>query len=95
MTAISRIEAAATEASLTFLRPMEGRPVSYQFDPPPGIPKRTGDYDPHPVTIRNARPLARALSIDVEGFALVDAPDFADFDDEDAIRAAYYPAVER
>ncbi len=95
MTAISRIEAAATQAPLYFLRPMDGRPVSYQYDPPPGIPKRTGEYDPHPITIRNARPIAPALSLDVEGFALVDAPDFTAFDDEAAIRATYYPAVER
>jgi hypothetical protein len=96
MTAQTRIQAAALEASLNFLRPMQGRPVSWQYDPPPGIPQRTGNYDAHAVTIRNARPLAPGLSLDVEGFALLRAPSaFADFQDEEAIRSFYYPEVER
>src|SRR4051812_39943163 len=95
MTAQTRILPAAVEAPLYFLRPMEGRPVSYQFDPPPGIPRRTGDYDPHPVTIRDGRPLAGKFSLDVEGFALIDAPGaFADFRDDEAIGSAYYSEVE-
>lgn len=96
MTAQTRIHAAAVEASLYFLRPMEGRPVSYQYDPPPGIPQRTGEYDAHEVTIRDARPLAARLSLDVEGFAMLRAPTaFADFQDGDAIGSIYYPEVER
>ena len=96
MTAHTRIEAAAIEASLTFLRPMAERPVSYQYDPPPGVPVRTGQYDPHLVTIEDARPLADALSLDIHGFSLLRAPSACDsFDDEAAIRAVYYPEVER
>jgi len=37
MTAHMRIQAAAIETSLNFLRPMAERPVSYQYDPPPGV----------------------------------------------------------
>jgi len=96
MTAHMRIEAAAIEAALNFLRPMAERPVSYQYDPPPGVPARTGQYDPHVVALGNARPLAESLSLDVEGFALIRAPSaLATFDDEAAIRAVYYPEVER
>ena len=96
MTAHMRIEAAAIEAPLNFLRPMAARPVAYQYDPPPGVPVRTGQYDPHVVTIRDARALAATLSLDVEGFALLRAPSALDsFDDEAAIRALYYPEVER
>lgn len=95
MKAWTRIEPAAIEASLNFLRPMTERPVSYQCEPPPGVPVRTGQYDAHVVAIRNARPESESLSLDVEGFALVAAPaGFSDFDDEAAIRAHYYPAVE-
>ncbi|MGQ0661475.1 CmcJ/NvfI family oxidoreductase [Sphingosinicella sp.] len=91
----TRIEPATIEASLNFLRPMKERPVSYQCEPPPGVPVRTGQYDAHRVAIRNARAGRELLSLDVEGFALVPAPaGFADFDDEAAIRADYYPAVE-
>jgi hypothetical protein len=75
---------------------MEGRPVSYQYDPPPGIPQRTGEDDAHQVTIHNARPFAALLSLDVEGFALLRAPStFTDFQDDAAICSAYYPQVER
>ncbi|MCE7795397.1 hypothetical protein LWE61_02370 [Sphingobium sufflavum] len=82
-------------AALHFLRPMDGRPVAYQYDPPPGVPQRTGDYDPQPVVIRDARPLAAGLSLDGEGFALLDRPSvFADFGDQDAIRSVYYREVE-
>lgn len=96
MTAHVRVTAAAIEAPLNFLRPMAERPVSYQFDPPPGVPVRTGHYDPHRVTIADARPLAPSLSLDVEGFALLRAPSaLHTFDDEATIRAIYYPEVER
>lgn len=96
MTAQMRIAAAAIQAPLLFLRPMAGRPVSYQYDPPPGVPVRTGIYDPHIVAIANARPLAASLSLDLEGFALLRAPSAcASFEDEAAIRAFYYPEVER
>jgi hypothetical protein len=95
MNAQTRIHAAAVETTLYFLRSMEGRPVSYLYDPPPGIPQRTGEYDAHAVMIRNARPLAAELSLDVEGFALLSAPSaFAGFHDDEAIRSAYYPEVE-
>ena len=48
------------------------------------------------MAIRNARPLAAGLSLDVEGFALLQTPSrFTDFDDNDTIRTIYYPEVER
>ncbi len=96
MTAHVRIEAAAVEAPLNFLKPMAERPVSYQYDPPPGVPVRTGQDEAHVVAINDARPLAASLSLDVEGFALLRAPSaFDSFEDEAAIRAVYYPEVER
>ena len=96
MTAQMRIEAAVTYAPLLFLRPMAERPVVYQYDPPPGVPVRTGQYDAHVVTIADARPIAATLSLDVEGFALLQAPSAFDlFDDEAAIRSLYYGQVER
>ena len=94
MSAFSPVLPDVTTATLQFLRPMRERPVSYQYDPPDGIPVRTGTYDPHAVQIRNARPLA--LSLDAEGFTLVPAQsDFSDYDDDAAIRSAYYPEVEQ
>ena len=96
MTAHMRIEAAAIEAPLNFLRPMAERPVSYQYDPPPGVPARTGQFDAHVVAIDDARPLAATLALDVHGFELLRAPSACgSFEDEAAIRAVYYPEVER
>ena len=90
------IKAASVEANLNFLRPMRERPVSYQYDPPPGVPVRTGQYDAHATPIGDARLLAAGLSLDVEGFALLRAPSrLARFEVEKAIRAIYYPEVER
>jgi len=95
MSAFSPILPAVTEAPLQFLRPMRERPYSYQYDPPEGTAPRNGTYDPHLVKIRNARPLVADLSLDAEGFTLVRAPDFSDYDDEAAIRSVYFPAVEQ
>ncbi len=87
--------APVTLATLNFLKPMHERLVSYQYDPPPGLPQRNGEDEPHLVAIADARPLAADLSLDAEGFELLQAPSaFASFDDPDAIRAAYYPEVE-
>ena len=95
MNALAQIESIAVEATLNFLRPSPERPVSYQYDPGPGIPERTGIYDAHPVFIRNGRALAANASLDVEGFAMVHAPTaFAGFTSDEAIRSAYYPEVE-
>ena len=96
MTAMIRIHAAAIDAPLNFLKPMPVRPVSYQYDPPAGVPRRSGDYEAHRVLIRDARPYASGLSLDREGFALLQTPTrFASFSDPAAIRSVYYPEVER
>jgi hypothetical protein len=75
---------------------MRERPYSYQYDPPEGTPVRNGTYDAHMLQVANARPLAPGLSLDVEGFTLVQAKtDFSAYHDEAAIRAVYYPEVEQ
>ena len=64
---------ARVEADLNYLAPMAERPRNYTFDPPPGVPRsntaasrRTGCpcYD--------VRPIASEITLDREGFALVD-----------------------
>lgn len=95
MTLHSPVRTDSTTAALNFLRPMAGRPVNYQYEPPRGVPARAGSYDRHAVTIRDARPIVGRLSLDVEGFALLRAPStLGDFGDEAAIRSIYYPEVE-
>ena len=83
----------AVEAELNYLRAGEGRPVSYTFEPPPGVPWTSGVLEPRRVTIRDARPLAVAgeLSLDKSGFERVaHASALTDFSDDAAIRSIYY-----
>ncbi len=102
MTALSPIHAAhsraaaVTPAILNFLKPMTERLYSYQYEPPAGVPKRNGEDQPQLVAIRDARPLAGLLSLDEEGFELLRARTvFAAWHDAGAIRAYYYPEVQR
>jgi hypothetical protein len=44
-------------APLNFLVPMAEKPVAYNYEPPPGIPVRTGQRITHHLRIRDARPI--------------------------------------
>jgi hypothetical protein len=82
-------------AELNYLAPTEGKPRTYAFDPPPGEPKSTNLSEPHDVPIFSGRPIAKSLSLDREGFALVKHPTIVrNFYDENEIRRVYYPAAE-
>ncbi len=82
-------------AELNYLATTPGKPRTYAYDPPPGEPKSTNLPEPHAVPIFNGRPLARGLSLDREGFALVKHPTIVrNFYDENEIRRVYYPAAE-
>jgi len=88
----------AVEAELNYLRAGEGRPVSYTFEPPPGVPWTSGALEPRRVTIRDARPLAAAgeLSLDKSGFERVaHRSALTDFSDDAAIRSIYYSESEQ
>ena len=88
----------AVEAELNYLRAGEGRPVSYTFEPPPGVPWTSGVLEARRVTIRDARPLAVAgeLSLDKSGFERVaHASALTDFSDDAAIRSIYYSESEQ
>lgn len=82
-------------AELNYLVPNGERPFSYQYDPPPGRPLRSGTYRAEVMTIGNGRLLPEA-ELDVEGYAFVDAPTaIDDFYAEGRLAEAYYPEVER
>ena len=88
----------AVEAELNYLRAGEGRPVSYTFEPPPGMPWTSGALEPRRVTIRDARPLAAAgeLSLDKSGFErIAHTSALTDFSDDAAIRSIYYSESEQ
>jgi hypothetical protein len=82
-------------ATINHLEPSQERPRAYQYEPPPGVPLRTGCYAPRPVFVRNGRLFDGRVSLDREGFVLLRAPTaFARYGDPDAVKAAYYPEVE-
>jgi len=72
------------------------RPVAYMYDPPPGVPQRSGQQIGKIVQVRNARPIARDLSLDREGFLLTEhETSISNFYDDRDVKARYYPEVER
>lgn len=80
---------------LTFLGEITGTPTNYfEVEPPPGVP-RLYPRVRCDVVVHDAR--AMALSIEREGVVLTEHRDgvIGDFRDEPALRATYYPAVER
>jgi hypothetical protein len=93
--AVRNIPVAGVEAELGFIIPDGTRPFSHQYDPPPGQPVRSHQYENRKVFIQDGRPQADAFSIDREGFALVaHATRVADLYDESALKADYYPETE-
>jgi hypothetical protein len=84
------------EADLVYLAPMAERPHSYTYDPPPGVPRTNTVNQSHLVTLYDARPIAADLSLDREGFELIEhRTGVCDFYDEDELRRIYYPEAER
>jgi hypothetical protein len=78
-------------ARLNYLEPMAQKPRSLEYEPPVGVPHTTAVYREHKVDIRDMRPVAAALSLEHEGFQLLNAPTrLTNFDDEEAIRTRYY-----
>jgi hypothetical protein len=79
------------EAGLGYLEATSAKPRSFEFEPPPGVPRTTAVYREHTVSIRNVRPVASTVSLEREGFQLLTAPTLVrDFDDQETIRARYY-----
>jgi len=85
------------EAVLNYTRKTDVRPVNYTFDPPPGVPRYSGEVDARTVTIHDGRRLARA-GLDVSGFELIrhrsTLVDWASFGNTEKVTAIDYPEVE-
>ncbi|MHB1219499.1 MAG: CmcJ/NvfI family oxidoreductase [Alphaproteobacteria bacterium] len=79
------------DARLLYLRDSSERPVSYTFEPPPGVPWRSGQNIEVSVPVHDGRPLEGRLSLDREGFAFVHHPSaVTDFRDAAKIKSAYF-----
>lgn len=83
------------EGELNYLGRTAERPRYYAFDrgaddPPPVMP-----LEPHKMAIHDLRPIADELSLDTQGFALVEQRSAVkDFWDDDEVRGVYYPEAE-
>jgi len=83
-------------APVNYIEPPAQKPFTYAGEPPPGRPQRSAVLAPWPVRIRDARPLAAALSLDRQGFVLRrHATAVADLYDDKAVERGYYPEMER
>jgi hypothetical protein len=84
------------KAILNYTRNTGVRPVNYTYDPPPGVPRNSGEVDARKVTIKNAR-LEKGLVLDVAGFELIKhrgtLSDWAAFQDSELVKAVDYPEV--
>src|SRR5262249_13242077 len=84
------------EADMNYLAPMAERPRNYTFEPPAGVPRSNCITETHKVPIHDARPVADEVSLDANGFALVQHQTAVrDFFDDEEVRRVYYPEVER
>jgi hypothetical protein len=85
---------AVVSAPLTFITPQDTKPVFESSAITGGAPRVYFDTERHTVAIHDMRPLAGALSLDREGFELLQHETVADLDDDDAVEEVYYPEIE-
>jgi hypothetical protein len=92
----SNKEEGIVEALLNYIVESGEKPVYYAFEPPPGVPRQTGQFAPQFVAIQNGRALAQELSLDKQGFELANHESVVrDFYDREEVQRVYYPEVER
>jgi hypothetical protein len=86
----------SVRGELTYLAKMTERPRTYTYDPGPGIPRSNLELETHTTPIHDMRPVAHAVSLDREGFALVESGSAVyDFYDEAELRGVYCPEAEK
>jgi len=83
-------------ARLNYLAEPTPKPVNYAYDPPAGVPRRSGKYLSQTVAVHNGRELLSKFSLDINGFVLTEHETAVkDFYDPDEVKSVYYPEVER
>jgi hypothetical protein len=82
--------------TVSYLEDANQTPIAYNLPQEYGMPARSGRFATVSVWIRNARGLARDLSLDGAGFVLArHGTSVRNFFDDPEVRAIYYPEVER
>jgi len=71
------------------------KPVAYNYEPPPGVPQRTGTYVEQRVSVLNGRRSGERLSLDQQGFLFQRyATAVKDFYDEEEVKRVYFSEIE-
>jgi len=84
------------EAPVNYLEHGDEKPVTYLYEPPAGVPARSGRTTKHWMKIRNGRIAVNELTLDRQGFAFVHHHTrVSNFYDPEEVTRAYYPEVER
>jgi len=84
------------EAPVNYFEDTGEKPAVYLYEPPPGVPVRSGGSTKHLMKVRNGRPVLNELTLDRQGFALVrHQTQVANFYDPEEVTRVYYPEVER
>jgi hypothetical protein len=84
------------DAPMNYLVDDGEKPVTYTYEPPPGVPPRSGQVVRQTISIMNGRPLADRITLDQHGFMLTEHHTAVrDFYDADEVRRVYYPEVEQ
>jgi hypothetical protein len=79
-------------ASLNFLKPISEKPHTYNYDPPPGVPRQNFENEAHTVLVEDIRGREAEFSLDQHGFAAIHhISQETAFIDDAQIRALYYP----
>ena len=82
-------------ADLYYLAPSRDRPRNYTYEPPAGVPRSNIVPEPHVLPIHDARPIRESISLDREGFALINQHSVVkDFYNDDEVRSVYYPEAD-
>jgi hypothetical protein len=83
-------------APVNYITPGTRKPYAYEFDPPPGTPRRSATYRDQVVRIRNAREIDWRPCIDQQSFEMrYHRSQVKDFYDEAEVRQVYYPEITR
>jgi len=83
-------------ATLSYLRPMEEKPRTLAYQPPPGVPQTNAVYESRPTSIRDLRAVGGPTTLDREGFLFIQHRSAVrDFYDDEELRRVYIAEAER
>ncbi len=84
------------EAPVNYFESTGEKPAVYLYEPPSGVPVRSGGNLKHWMKIHNGRPLLDELTLDRQGFAFVHYETrVANFYDPEEVTKVYYPEIEQ